>query len=155
MEFFVILFQSKSVEVSIKWKYQWVVYAANFYLFKHIHFIKVNRLVYLRLFAFLWPAWVVDYICWIYLHTFKMQLKCFYCKEITKLEEEIYINQMSVKFYRKERAMNCPFSAIMVPVLCPCQVQYYDNWRLAVPSQNTLLYLQVMEKYLVMYWFKE
>lgn len=27
----------------------------------------------------------------------------------------------------------------MVPVLCPSQVQYYDNWRLAVPSQNTPL----------------
>lgn len=32
----------------------------------------------------------------------------------------------------EERTMNCPFSVIMVPVLCPSQVQYYDNWRLAV-----------------------
>lgn len=31
--------------------------------------------------------------------------------------------------------VNCPFSVIMVPVLCSYQVQYYDNWRLAVPSQ--------------------
>lgn len=35
----------------------------------------------------------------------------------------------------EEPTMNCPFSVIMVPVLCPSQVQYYDNWRLAVPSQ--------------------
>lgn len=27
----------------------------------------------------------------------------------------------------EERTMNCPFSVIMVPVLCPSQVQYYDN----------------------------
>lgn len=33
----------------------------------------------------------------------------------------------------------------MVPVLYPSQVQYYDNWRLAVPSQYTLR-VQVMVK---------
>lgn len=38
---------------------------------------------------------------------------------------------------KEEQTMNCPFSVIMVPVLCPSQVQYYDNWRLAVPSQYT------------------
>ncbi len=32
--------------------------------------------------------------------------------------------------------MNCPFSVIMVPVLCACQVQYYDNWRLTVPTRD-------------------
>lgn len=44
----------------------------------------------------------------------------------------------------EERTMNCPFSVIMVPVLCPSQVQYYDNWRLAVPSQYTPPLTQVM-----------
>lgn len=37
------------------------------------------------------------------------------------------------------RTVNCPFSVIMVPVLCSCQVQYYDNWRLAVPSQYSTI----------------
>lgn len=27
----------------------------------------------------------------------------------------------------EEQTMNCPFSVIMVPVLCRSQVQYYDN----------------------------
>lgn len=42
--------------------------------------------------------------------------------------------------YERGATMNCPFSVIMVPLLCPCQVQYYDNWRLAVPSQDTPLH---------------
>lgn len=59
----------------------------------------------------------------------KMQLN-------TKLISDIFVTE--------EQTMNCPFSVIMVPVLCPSQVQYYDNWRLAVPSQYTPPHTQVM-----------
>lgn len=39
----------------------------------------------------------------------------------TKLTSDVTI------IANEERTMNCPFSVIMVPVLCPSQVQYYDN----------------------------
>ncbi len=82
---------------------------------------------------------------WIYL-LFKTFLTTFIsCKHISnvcggKIEKQLNTKLISVFIFvitEEERTMNCPFSVIMVPVLCPSQVQYYDNWRLAVPSQCT------------------
>lgn len=37
------------------------------------------------------------------------------------------VNSAVVAMAAEEQTMNCPFSVIMVPVLCRSQVQYYDN----------------------------
>lgn len=73
--------------------------------------------------------------------------KLFICKYLRLKETNVKSNKLNwfsdVVAINEERTMNCPFSVIMVPVLCPSQVQYYDNWRLAVPSQYMLPFPQV------------
>lgn len=72
-------------------------------------------------------------------------INCFTCGIITFLKWPVWA-------VKGEQTMNCPFSVIMVPLLCPSQVQYYDNWRLAVPSQDTPLH-QVTALKNTAFWF--
>lgn len=78
------------------------------------------------------------FVCFYFINFLQTDsLKCVQIQESNQKSNWTQFTSDVIVNWNEERTMNCPFSVIMVPVLCPSQVQYYDNWILAVPSQCT------------------